>query len=315
MRTSTNVTSATSATRNWTTAGFSPFSAASMRDFSELTTRAPASSSPSPGGIIARASAPEQRADDVASPAGRSAPPRWRRRGDRGGRAPPARGWGCGGRRCRASRAASPRRAAARPWSASSAGRANSENVTAADTGLPGSPNTRRPPSVPNQVGLPGCSATPQNTSSTPSAASAGLTWSWGPTDTPPETTTTLGALERLAERGLGDRAVVGKPRASRRRSRRSWSPAPRASARWSCGSRPGPAARRARAAHRRCTGPRRAACARRRPSPRPRRTAAPSSTAPSRRARAEHERPDAMSSPARRTFSPSPRRRRSSRS
>ena len=78
-----------------------------------------------------------------------------------------------------------------RPWRAASAGRTNSENVTTAETGLPGSPNTSTEPRRPNQVGLPGWSATRQNTSSTPSSASAGLTWSCGPTDTPPEMITT----------------------------------------------------------------------------------------------------------------------------
>ena len=63
--------------------------------------------------------------------------------------------------------------------------------VTIAETGLPGSPNTTVPSRVPNQVGRPGRSATRQKTSSTPSACSAGLTWSWGPTETPPESTRT----------------------------------------------------------------------------------------------------------------------------
>ena len=64
-----------------------------------------------------------------------------------------------------------------RALSAASAGATNSENVTTAETGLPGSPNTSfGTDRVPNQVGLPGCSATLQNTSSTPSSASAGLT-------------------------------------------------------------------------------------------------------------------------------------------
>ena len=108
------------------------------------------------------------------------------------------------------------------PCSATSAGRANSENVTNADTGLPGSPNTSLSPAVPNQVGLPGCSDTPQNTSLTPSAASAGLTWSWGPTDTPPETIATsacssawpsaCSVAARSSRRRWGGRGVAPQP-------------------------------------------------------------------------------------------------------
>ena len=44
---------------------------------------------------------------------------------------------------------------------------------------------------------LAGCRATLQNTSRTPSSASAGLTWSWGPTETPPEMITTSDASAR----------------------------------------------------------------------------------------------------------------------
>ena len=60
-----------------------------------------------------------------------------------------------------------------------------------AETGLPGSPKTSAPCwATPNQVGLPGFSATRQKTRSTPSEANASLTWSWPPTETPPQTTT-----------------------------------------------------------------------------------------------------------------------------
>jgi hypothetical protein len=68
----------------------------------------------------------------------------------------------------------------------SSAGRTNRWKVTIADTGLPGKPKHKVPARAPKKVGLPGRSATPQKTSSTPSAANAGRTWSCGPTDTPP---------------------------------------------------------------------------------------------------------------------------------
>ena len=77
------------------------------------------------------------------------------------------------------------------PSSRRSAGRTNRWKVTIADTGLPGSPKTSAPGAVPNHVGLPGLRRTPQKTSSTPRAASAGFTWSCGPTDTPPEMHTT----------------------------------------------------------------------------------------------------------------------------
>ena len=98
-----------------------------------------------------------------------------------------------GGRACAA------RRSGSAPWSARIAGRANRWNVTIADTGLPGSPNTSVPSRVPNQVGLPGWSRTPQNRSSTPSSASAGFTWSCGPTETPPLTQTTSAASSASA--------------------------------------------------------------------------------------------------------------------
>ncbi len=93
--------------------------------------------------------------------------------------------------------------------SATSAGRTSRTKVTIAETGLPGSPKTRVSPRVPNQVGLPGFNATPQNDSSTPSSASARLTWSCSPTETPPQSTTTsessAGAIAaRVASRSSG---------------------------------------------------------------------------------------------------------------
>ena len=57
------------------------------------------------------------------------------------------------------------------------AGRTKSRNVTIAETGLPGQAEDERSAGpMPNQVGLPGFSATRQKTSSTPSEASALLT-------------------------------------------------------------------------------------------------------------------------------------------
>ena len=59
------------------------------------------------------------------------------------------------------------------------------------ESGLPGRPNTSVSPRRPNHSGLPGFTRTRQNSSSTPQASKAGLTWSCGPTLTPPETTST----------------------------------------------------------------------------------------------------------------------------
>ena len=96
-----------------------------------------------------------------------------------------------------------------RPWRARRAGRAKSKKVTIAETGLPGSPRTSTPSRAPNHVGLPGASATRQKRCSTPSRASAGLTWSCGPTETPPETRP--GRLpEGVVERRGGGGGAVG---------------------------------------------------------------------------------------------------------
>ena len=75
------------------------------------------------------------------------------------------------------------------PRSRRSAGITNTAVPTIADSGLPGSPNTSVLPRRPNHSGLPGLIRTRQKTSSTPQASNAGLTWSCGPTETPPETT------------------------------------------------------------------------------------------------------------------------------
>ena len=74
-----------------------------------------------------------------------------------------------------------------RPSIASSAGTTNRRNAISAETGLPGSAKTSVPSSLTaNVVGRPGLSLTPAKTSRKPSRASAGRTWSCGPTDTPP---------------------------------------------------------------------------------------------------------------------------------
>ena len=56
---------------------------------------------------------------------------------------------------------------------------------------MPGRPKTSVSPRRPNHSGLPGLICTRQNTSSTPQLSNAGLTWSCGPTETPPDTTST----------------------------------------------------------------------------------------------------------------------------
>ena len=90
--------------------------------------------------------------------------------------------WSRRGWRATASSSTASARAAAgsAPCIARIAGMVNSRKVTIADTGLPGSPNasTRRsgPSRVPNHVGLPGLSATPQKDSATPRSRSAPFT-------------------------------------------------------------------------------------------------------------------------------------------
>ena len=66
--------------------------------------------------------------------------------------------------------------------------------MTIAETGLPGRPKTSVAPRRPNQVGPPGFSATRQKACATPSRASAALTWSCSPTETPPQTIATSAA-------------------------------------------------------------------------------------------------------------------------
>ena len=107
------------------------------------------------------------------------------------------------------------------PCSASSAGRANSTNVTKLETGLPGRPKTSCAPRVPNQVGLPGCRSTRQKRSATPSAVERRLDVVVRPDG--------HAARERRRRRPARapPRARPPSPRACRRRRPRSTTSAP----------------------------------------------------------------------------------------
>ena len=94
------------------------------------------------------------------------------------------------------------------PCSRRSAGPTKSRKHATVESGLPGRPKTSVASRRPNQSGLPGLSRTRQNSSSTPRACSAGLTWSCGPTDTPPETSSTSPASAGL-DGGGGRGGVV----------------------------------------------------------------------------------------------------------
>ena len=83
----------------------------------------------------------------------------------------------------------------------------NTQKQTMLDSGLPGSPNTSVSPRRPNHIGLPGLIRTRQSTSSTPHASNAGLTWSCGPTETPPETTSTSPARPRSTAASVASRS------------------------------------------------------------------------------------------------------------
>ena len=156
-------------------------------------------------------------------------------RGPRDLRAPRARpALNCGsGRRC--------------PWSARIAGSRKSSAPTSEETGFPGSPNTSVRSRVPNERGLPGRIATPQNVSSTPRRPSVSRTRSCGPTDTPPDVTRTSPSSPRASAPG----ARPDRPRRARacRRRRPRRPGAPRASARSTRRSLPHVAARPAASA------------------------------------------------------------------
>ena len=152
-----------------------------------------------------------------------------------------SRGWGCAGRRSRARprcRAAAPR--------APSAARAARAGRTArtSRTPTPGCPAARTRACRRRCRTRWACRAAatrPRTPRVTPSAASAGLTWSWGPTDTPPETITTSACSSACAERLLGGGAVVAQALGAAGVWPRSRCRARRASGRWSCGSPRGP--------------------------------------------------------------------------
>ena len=86
--------------------------------------------------------------------------------------------------------------------------------MTRHDTGFPGRPKTSVPLGArPNHSGLPGLWATRQKISSTPSAASAGFTWSCGPTLTPPvETTTSADSIASASIRSVAPRSSGTTP-------------------------------------------------------------------------------------------------------
>ena len=171
----------------------------------------------------------------------------------------------------------------------------------------PGCPTARaRPdrPRRPSQVGRIGVASTPRITSSTPSSARAARTWSWAPTEMPPQVTTSVGAAVRASRR-----ASRWWPRGRRRRSRRPRSRPrrPRAGRRRRGGSSRGPRAgpgrgARAAPARRRSRAPPRAGGAGTARAPGPRRRWRRPRGAPPGGRRAAARAPARMSSPWRRT-------------
>ena len=183
------------------------------------------------------------------------------------------------------------RAAGSAPWRAGRAGRAKSWKVTIADTGFPGSPKTSASSRVPNQVGLPGRSETPQKRSSTPSSRRAPFTWSWGPTDTPPETITTSAASSARADRRRAcPRRVSGTVSPAHELRPRRARPARRARSRSRSRSAPARAARRARPARRRSRAAPPAGAARSAARRGPPRRRPPARPAPSARAARQHD-------------------------
>ena len=165
-----------------------------------------------------------------------------------------------------------------------SAGRTNRWNVTIAETGLPGRPKTQAccHRGSRSRSACPGRSATPQKTCSTPSSASAGFTWSCGPTDTPPVTTTTSASSARSSAATVAA-VVVAHGRRPARRPRRPRAPGPGSRSRSCCGSGPGPAEREAGPARRPSPPPRRAGGRAHESSATPVEAATPSSAGPRR--------------------------------
>ena len=110
---------------------------------------------------------------------------------------------------------------------------------------------------TPNQIGRPGAAPRARSTSRTPSAASAGLTWSCGPTDTPPESTSTSARVQRRRRSPWSSRARCRARRPARPPWLRPGRRARRASSRWSCRARRAAVGCPAPRARRRSTGPR----------------------------------------------------------
>ena len=107
-----------------------------------------------------------------------------------------------------------------RPGARASAGRAKSRNVTIAQTGLPGRPNTSVSSRVPNHVGLPGRSATRQKRSSTPSALER-----------------RLDVVVRADRHAAGERSSTSAASSARADARRAWPRGRRAT--WRARERP----------------------------------------------------------------------------
>ena len=113
----------------------------------------------------------------------------------------------------------------------------------------------------------------------TPSASSAGLTWSWGPTETPPEMITTSDCASAAPMPSVGRGAVVGKPARRRGDGAGRWASAVSIGALelWiSPGPSGSPGARSSSPVQSTATRGRRAATVRRRRRPRPPRRARP---------------------------------------
>ena len=84
---------------------------------------------------------------------------------------------------------------------ARTAGTSSRCRPTRHDSGLPGRPVTSVPLGAePHQTGCPGCVAIRQKSSVTPSSSNAGLTWSRGPTETPPVETTRSASASAAAK-------------------------------------------------------------------------------------------------------------------
>ena len=137
---------------------------------------------------------------------------------------------------------------AARPASPPAPGARRARSRPGSRPGCPAGRRRARPTgATPNQSGLPGLCATRQNTSRTPSAASAGLTWSCGPTETPPDETTTSAASAAANASSVAARSsgTISRPRPRRppaRPGRRSRSGSTRRSGPARAASRPAPA-------------------------------------------------------------------------